>query len=127
VLRELPIAVKNGPSIHDYAITGRYALVFDLPVTFSMKAVVGGMKFSYRWNLEHGTRVCLLPRNGGPGDIVWCALDPCYVFHAANSFDRDDGKVVADLDVSMPRTWQPSRSHGCIFCTTSRRVFTVTG
>jgi carotenoid cleavage dioxygenase len=99
VMRELPIPVKNGPSIHDCTITGRYALVFDLPVTFSMKAVLGGAKFPYRWNPEHGARVGLLPRNGGAEDIVWCEVDPCYVFHVANSFDRDDGKVVVDLDV----------------------------
>ncbi|MBW8754548.1 MAG: carotenoid oxygenase family protein, partial [Sphingomonadales bacterium] len=60
VLRELPIPVKQGPSIHDCAITGRYVLVFDLPATFSMKAAVGGAKFPYRWNPEHDARVGLL-------------------------------------------------------------------
>ncbi|MBW8754520.1 MAG: carotenoid oxygenase family protein, partial [Sphingomonadales bacterium] len=99
VLRELPIPVKQGPSIHDCAITGRYVLVFDLPATFSMKAAVGGAKFPYRWNPEHDARVGLLPRGGAAEDIVWCEVDPCYVFHVANSFDRADGKVVVDLDV----------------------------
>jgi carotenoid cleavage dioxygenase len=99
VCRELPIPVKHGPSIHDCAITQRYVLVFDLPVTFSMKAVVGGAKFPYRWNAEHGARVGLLPRDGSADDIVWCEVAPCYVFHIANSFDREDGKVVVDLDV----------------------------
>jgi carotenoid cleavage dioxygenase len=99
VRRELPIPVKNGPSIHDCTITKRYVLVFDLPVTFSMKAVIGGAKFPFRWNSEHRARVGLLPRDGGADDIVWCEVDPCYVFHIANSFDREDGKVVVDLDV----------------------------
>jgi carotenoid cleavage dioxygenase len=99
VLRELPIPVKHGPSIHDSTITAKYVVVFDLPVTFSMKAVVGGAKFPYRWNPEHGARVGLLPRDGGAEDIVWCEVDSCYVFHVANSFDRADGKVVIDLDV----------------------------
>ena len=99
VLREEPIAVEHGPSIHDCAITLAYVLVFDLPVTFSMKALIGGARFPYRWNPEHRARVGLLPRDGAGGDIVWCPVDPCYVFHVANAFERADGKVVVDLDV----------------------------
>jgi carotenoid cleavage dioxygenase len=97
VVRELPIAVKHGPSIHDCAFTGRYAIILDLPVTFSMKALIGGHGFPYRWNPDHPARVGLLPRGGGAEDIVWCDVDPCYAFHVANAYDRDDGKVVLDL------------------------------
>jgi carotenoid cleavage dioxygenase len=97
VLRELPIPVEHGPSIHDCAITERYVLVFDLPVTFSMKTLLGGMGFPFRWNPEHRARVGLLPRSGEAGDIVWCDVDPCYVFHIANAFDREDGAVVVDV------------------------------
>lgn len=99
VLRELAIPVQHGPSIHDCAITQRYVLLFDLPVTFSMKTLIGGAGFPYRWNPEHGARVGLLSRSGSAEDVIWCEVDPCYVFHVANGFDRADGKVVVDLDV----------------------------
>ncbi|MEJ5975774.1 carotenoid oxygenase family protein [Novosphingobium sp. PS1R-30] len=99
VRREQPIAVTHGPSIHDSTITDRYVLVFDLPVTFSMKTLIGGANFPYRWNPEHQARVGLLPREGGSDDVIWCDVEPCYVFHVANSFDRADGKVVVDVDV----------------------------
>ena len=56
VTRELPIAVKHGPSIHDCAFTDRYVIVMDLPVTFSMKALIGGHSFPYRWNGDHRVR-----------------------------------------------------------------------
>jgi carotenoid cleavage dioxygenase len=36
VRRNEPIAVKNGPMIHDCQITPNYVIVMDLPVTFSM-------------------------------------------------------------------------------------------
>ena len=97
VRREQPIAVEHGPSIHDSTITERYVVVFDLPVTFSMKALIGGAGFPYRWSPEHKARVGLLPRDGDAP--IWCDVDPCYVFHVANSFDRADGKVVIDLDI----------------------------
>ncbi|WP_349293067.1 carotenoid oxygenase family protein [Sphingomonas lycopersici] len=97
VTRELPIAVKHGPSIHDCAITARYVVILDLPVTFSMKALIGGHRFPYRWNPEHHARVGLLPRDGAAEDVIWCDVDPAYVFHVANAYDDADGRVVMDV------------------------------
>lgn len=97
VVRDVPLAVEHGPCIHDCAITARFAIVLDLPVTFSMRAVLGGHSFPFRWNPAHRARVGLLPRRGSAADIVWCGLDPCFVFHVANAFDRDDGRVILDV------------------------------
>jgi 8'-apo-carotenoid 13,14-cleaving dioxygenase len=96
VLRELPIAVRNGPSIHDCSITRNYVLIFDLPVTFSMKALIAGHRFPYRWNRDHTARVGLLRRDGDASDVTWHEVDPCYVFHVANSFEDEKGKVIVD-------------------------------
>lgn len=97
VTREEPIAVRHGPSIHDCAFTGRYVVILDLPVTFSMKRLIGGHGFPYAWNPEHRARVGLLPRDGGQDDIIWCDVDPAYVFHVANAYDAEDGTVVMDV------------------------------
>lgn len=99
VRREEPITVQHGPSIHDCMITQRYVIVLDLPVTFSMKTLLAGHGFPYRWNPDHPARVGLLPREGKDSDIVWCAVDPCYVFHPANAYDTEDGRVIFDACV----------------------------
>ena len=99
VRREEPIAVNHGPSIHDCAITARFVLVFDLPVTFSMSATLAGYSFPFRWNPEHPARVGLLPREGAGDSIIWCAVDPCYIYHVANAYDLDDGRVIVDVCV----------------------------
>lgn len=99
VVRQEPIPVQDGPSIHECSITRNYVLVFDLPVTFSMGALVAGQQFPYGWNPEHQARVGLLPRTGTADDIVWCEVDPCYVFHVSNSYERADGVVVCDMSV----------------------------
>ncbi len=96
VTRELPIKVEHGPSIHDCAITKRYAIILDLPVTFSMKAMMGGHKFPYRWNPDHKARVGLLPRDGGADDIIWIDCPPVYIFHVANAYEDSNGNVVLD-------------------------------
>lgn len=97
VRREEPIAVDGGPSIHDSAFTQRFIVVMDLPATFSMKALLAGSRFPYRWNRAHEARVGLLPREGRGEDIVWCPVDAAYVFHCANAFDLPDGRVALDV------------------------------
>lgn len=99
VTRELPIPVRHGPMIHDCAITGRYAIILDLPVTFSMKAMLAGQRFPYRWNPDHQARVGLLPRDGGADDVIWCDVPMGFAFHVANAYDAADGTVVLDLCV----------------------------
>ena len=97
VVRDEPIAVQHGPCIHDSAFTARFAVVLDLPVTFSMRAVLGGHVFPYRWNPAHPARVGLLPRHGGNAEIIWCDVERCFVFHVANAFDDDAGQVILDV------------------------------
>jgi carotenoid cleavage dioxygenase len=98
VRRETPVTVRHGPSIHDCAFTARYVLVLDLPVTFSMKALIGGHSFPYRWNPDHPARIGLLPRDGSGESVLWCDLPAsAYVFHAANAFDMADGRVALDV------------------------------
>ncbi len=99
VIREEPISVTHGPSIHDCQITCDHVILFDLPITFSMKAMLGGHSFPYRWNDKHKARVGLLGRTA-PGDsIIWYDVDPCYVFHPANAFVDEAGQTVVDVVV----------------------------
>jgi 8'-apo-carotenoid 13,14-cleaving dioxygenase len=97
VIREEPIAVSHGPSIHDCAITPDHVLVFDLPVTFSMAKLIAGYGFPYAWNPEHRARVGVLGRNAPGGSIIWCDVDPCYVFHPANAFVDANGHIIVDV------------------------------
>jgi carotenoid cleavage dioxygenase len=97
VRREEPIAVKHGPMIHDCMITKNYVIILDLPVTFSMKRLLSGYGFPYAWNPAHEARVGLLPKEGKSDDVIWCAVDPCYVFHPCNGFETPDGKILLDV------------------------------
>lgn len=97
VIREEPIAVRHGPMIHDCAITDRFVVILDLPVTFSMKAHIAGHSFPYRWNPAHTGRIGLMPRQGTQADVVWCLIAPGFAFHVANAFDAEDGTVVLDV------------------------------
>jgi 8'-apo-carotenoid 13,14-cleaving dioxygenase len=99
VRREEPIPVKHGPMVHDCMITKNYVIVLDLPVTFSMKKLIGGHGFPYAWNPAHRARVGLLPREGKGTDTIWCEVDPCYLFHPCNAYEDAHGKVIFDACV----------------------------
>ncbi len=89
------IPVTDGPMMHDFALTEKYVVMLDLPVTFSLRAVTAGRELPYVWNPEHPARVGLLPRDGSSG-AHWFGIDPCWVFHCLNAYDHD-GRVVLDL------------------------------
>jgi len=97
VRRSVVIPVSHGPLIHDCAITDRFVVVLDLPLTLSLRTVISGQGFPYRWNRDHPARLGLLPRDGEASDVIWIALDPCFVFHTANAYDLHDGRVVLDV------------------------------
>jgi 8'-apo-carotenoid 13,14-cleaving dioxygenase len=110
VRREEAIAVQHGPSIHECMITKNFVVIFDLPVTFSMKALLGGQSFPYRWNPDHRARVGLLPKEGTNADIIWCDVEPCYVFHASNAYENATGEVI--IDVAAHNTMFADSIHG---------------
>jgi 8'-apo-carotenoid 13,14-cleaving dioxygenase len=99
VIRQEPIAVRDGPSIHDCAITDRHILVFDLPVTFSVERALKGFGFPYAWNAKHAARVGILGLDAPGSSVRWVEVDPCYVFHPANAYEEADGTIIADVIV----------------------------
>ena len=47
VRREVDIPIKHGPMIHDCAFTQRFAIILDLPVTFSLMSAITGYPFPF--------------------------------------------------------------------------------
>ncbi len=95
VTRITDIPVSDGPMMHDFALTQKYVVLLDLPVTFSLNAVSAGKELPYVWNADHQARVGLLPRDGS-AEIRWIEIEPCWVFHCLNAYDDGD-QVVVDL------------------------------
>lgn len=115
VRREVKIPVADGPMIHDCAITKRFVLILDLPVTFSVPAARAGSVMPNGWNCDHPARIGLLPREGTAEDVIWCAVEAAHVFHPCNAYDLPDGRVVMDVAVhdrlfDAERTEEPGSS-----------------
>lgn len=96
VRKTVEVPVVDGPMVHDMALTNTYAVLLDLPATFDLERAMAGSSFPYAWNPDHPARVGLLPRDGDAGQVAWCEVEPCYVFHVLNAYD-DAGTVVCDV------------------------------
>ena len=78
---------------HDFALTGSYVVLLDLPVTLSLDAVGAG-------------KSCRTWEPGAPGPRRPAVRDgsssagsdePCWVFHCLNAYDDPSGQVVVDV------------------------------
>lgn len=94
-----PIKVKQGPMMHDCAITARHVILLDLPITFSISSVFKGATLPYAWNPEHPARIGILPHFGQQRDIRWLEVDPCFVFHTGNAREQANGDILMDVVV----------------------------
>jgi len=97
VRRTVNIPVPGMPMMHDMSLTEHYVVIYDLPVTVSFDLLGRGMRFPFGWNPDYAPRVGLLPRGGEAGDIIWCEVEPCYVFHPLNAHEDADGNVILDV------------------------------
>ncbi|MBO0819597.1 MAG: carotenoid oxygenase family protein [Nocardiopsaceae bacterium] len=120
--RTADIVTGGSPMMHDFSLTEKHVVVYDLPVTFdpcqaaevAMPATNG--RFPYRWNPGHPARIGVMPRSGEPADLRWFEIAPCFVLHALNAYDDGDA-IVADVirydklfhtDLSGPAEGRPT-------------------
>ena len=76
VVRDVAIAVAHGPCIHDCAITARFVIVLDLPVTFSLRAL-----------LARHNREAFYKYPFGPRGLYWFSKQ---TFGPADDMARDE-------------------------------------
>jgi carotenoid cleavage dioxygenase len=76
--------------MHDFAVTERHAIFFDTPTVMMQDWGAGGLPF--RWQDGRGTRIGVVPRQGGAAR--WFEVPACQLSHTANAFECDGGVVV---------------------------------
>ncbi|MFB7505530.1 carotenoid oxygenase family protein [Streptomyces broussonetiae] len=94
IVRTTRMPVAGAPMMHDFALTERHVVVFDLPVTFDAAAARCGAPVPYVWNRSHPTRVGVMPRTGGA--VRWFGIDPVFYSHTLNAYE-EGASVVVDL------------------------------
>jgi carotenoid cleavage dioxygenase-like enzyme len=94
---EIPVM---GPTMqHDFNVTRNFVIFMDLPVVFDIELAMKGT-MPFRWDDNYGARLGVMPRNGTAADLKWYEIEPCYVFHPMNAYERgtgDDLELVLDV------------------------------
>jgi carotenoid cleavage dioxygenase-like enzyme len=102
-----PLDVKALTMMHDFALTAEHVIFMDLPIVFNLDiALKGDSDMPYRWDDNYGARLGVLRRNDPYGEVRWFEIDPCYVFHVANAYDR--GSSIVLQAVRYPELWRDS-------------------
>lgn len=70
--------------MHEFAITANHTIFLDLPAVYSFR----GPKF----DLKAGARIGYLPRKGAQKDLRWVSIEPCWIWHVMNSYEKE-GKI----------------------------------
>jgi carotenoid cleavage dioxygenase-like enzyme len=83
-----------GPRLpHDMAFTEHYAILNDMPLFWEPDLIARG-RYAARYHPELPSRLGVIPRRGGTGDIRWFEFDPTYVLHWVNAWEEGDEVVV---------------------------------
>ena len=88
-----PIDLPAPVMMHDFVVTERHAVFFDLPAVFDIEGMLNGGPI-VRWAPDHGARIGVMPRDGGNADVQWFEVDPFYAYHFLNGWDDGDAVVV---------------------------------
>lgn len=114
LVRSEPIQVTGPTMIHDFAITERYVIWLDLPMSVDF-SLAGKRALPFAWNDDYPARIGVMPKGGGSAQVRWIDVDPCYVFHVANACDNPDGTINLDAvrysPGAMVRMWHGLGGH----------------
>jgi 8'-apo-carotenoid 13,14-cleaving dioxygenase len=94
ILGAEPFPLDGTPLISAVAITGRFLIVLDLPVTYRRAAALMGSELPFAWQENRPARIGLLPLRT-KAEPRWFAIDPCYIFDTINAYD-DGNRVIFD-------------------------------
>jgi carotenoid cleavage dioxygenase-like enzyme len=98
-----PVDVTALTMMHDFALTAEHVIFMDLPIVFNAEAAGAG-DMPFRWDDGYGARLGVMRRDDPFGPIRWFEIDPCYVFHVANSYDV--GNSIVLQAVRYPELWR---------------------
>lgn len=93
LVRSHDIEIPAPVMMHDFAVSERAVVFFDLPAVFDLPAMLAGGE-GIRWDPSNGARIGVIDRRDPEATVRWIEVDPFYVFHFLNAHDDGDTVVV---------------------------------
>ena len=121
------ITVPGPTMMHDFNSTRNHVIFMDLPVVFDLDVAMTG-SMPYLWSDTYGARLGVMPRTGTDADVRWFDIEPGYVFHPMNSYERQgrNGLEIV-IDVGRFRSmWRKDSSEFEEYATLYRWIIDMT-
>ena len=83
-----PFTAPYASMVHDFAITGEYALIPVMPLTGSRERLMAGGP-AFAWEPERGSWLAVIPRRDGVKAMRWLRAPLGYLFHVMNAWQDD--------------------------------------
>ena len=88
-----PITIPRSIFMHDFAVTEKYTLFLDFPITLDVgRAIAGGPAVDFE--PQYGSRIGVMPRYGTDEDVRWFDVETGVVIHTANAWDEGNTVVL---------------------------------
>ena len=93
LVHSTPITIPRSIFMHDFAVTEKYTLFLDFPITLDIgRAISGGPAVDFE--PEYGSRVGVMPRFGTDADVRWFDVETGVIIHTANAWNKGDEVVL---------------------------------
>jgi beta,beta-carotene 9',10'-dioxygenase len=92
------VPVREPAYMHSFAMTSRYAVLFDQPLVVNpLRLAFGNRPFieNYEWKPDRGSRFLIIDREAGKLRAT-VEAEAFFTFHQVNAFE-EDGELVVDL------------------------------
>ncbi len=93
LVHSTPITIEKPVFMHDFAVTEKYTLFLDFPITLDIERLMAGGP-ALDFEPEHGSRIGVMPRFGTDSDVRWFEVETGSVVHTANAWDEGDEIVL---------------------------------
>ena len=93
LVHSTPITIPRSIFMHDFAVTEKYTLFLDFPITLDIgRAISGGPAVDFE--PQYGSRIGVMPRYGTDRDVKWFDVETGVVIHTANAWDEGNEIVL---------------------------------
>lgn len=93
LVRSVEVDLPAPVMMHDFAVSSRHVVLFDLPAVFDLPAMLRGDP-GIRWEPGNGCRIGVLERADLGAPVRWFEMEPFWMFHVLNAYDDGDAVVV---------------------------------
>ncbi len=103
------VSLAASAFVHDFALTRRHVVFYDLPLRFHPGDAAAGKTIPYRWDTSGSAHIGVLRRDRLDDPVRWIEIEPCWIFHTLNAYDGPDDEIVIDL-VRFDRFYDQDRT-----------------